>query len=149
MKIFKKLFDSVGSGAPVKEKVLLVESDDQDAAVCFNTLVQANFEVHRVANCAESFQLLKSGTAYKAIVTNFYLSDGTAVELLRYAKVRSPDTIAIVLAREVDENLLLEAINAGASYCIPQAEGQGNHLAQLIKLGHEQNVGLKKMASSS
>src|SRR5215813_596921 len=105
MKIFKKLFDGVGSsGASVREKVLLVESNEQDAALCSATLAKANFEVRRALNCAESFRLLTSGANFQAIVTNFYLSDGTAVQILNYAKEHSPDTIAIVVAPEVEEN---------------------------------------------
>jgi curved DNA-binding protein CbpA/CheY-like chemotaxis protein len=149
MKIFKKLFDGVGSSStPARDRVLLVESNEQDAALCFATLSKANFDVRRVTSCADSFKLLRSGANFQAIVSNFYLSDGTAVQILKYAKEHSPDTITIVVAPEIEESLILEAINAGASYCIPKVDSYGDNLPQLIKLSREQHIGFKTMADT-
>ncbi|MEW6730232.1 MAG: DUF4388 domain-containing protein [Acidobacteriota bacterium] len=149
MKIFKKLFDSASDlGLPFREKILLVEANEQDAALCFATLAQANFEILCTANCAETFGLLAAGENFHAIITDFHLPDGTAVELLRYAKECNPDLVGIVVAREVDEKLLLDAIHAGASYCIPKTGNYTEHLPRLIKLSREQQLGFKALADA-
>src|SRR5215813_6014044 len=150
MKIFKKLFD--GGGLPpakeqIKDKVLLAESNESDAALVTAVLTNAGFEVHRARSCDEAFNLIAAATNYKAVVADFHLPDGTAVEIVRYAKQANADTIAIVVANQIVENMMVEAMNAGASYCIPKAEGY-HHLGQLIKLGHEQHVGVKSVTGS-
>src|SRR5262245_14131838 len=111
MKIFKKLFDGgiPSANEQQKDKALLVEWDENDAGLFTSVLTSAGFEVHRARSCTEAYDLIATVQNYKAIVADFYLADGTAVDIVRYAKQVNADTIAIVIANEVVENMLLEA----------------------------------------
>ncbi|MBL8149513.1 MAG: response regulator, partial [Blastocatellia bacterium] len=120
MKIFKKLFEGVDiSTSSEKDRILLVETNDQDAFLRSAVLSDANYEISRAKNCLEAFKTLTSGINFQAVVTAFLLPDGTAIELLKRVQEQIPETVSIVVADEIDESLILEAMQAGASYCIP------------------------------
>lgn len=130
------------------DKVLILTSDKVTANSCQERLKKEHFEVSSINNLQEALLVFKE-TNYQAVITDFKLPDATALEVLRKVKERSANTIVIVITEETDGNLLLKAIQAGASYCIPKVTGYTEQLPYLIKLSLEQQLAFKSAANQA
>lgn len=129
-------------------RVLLIEPDSQAALRCSAALTEAQFAVDHVIDASSAYQQL-STTGYHAVITDYQLPDGTAIDMLKYITEHLPETVTIVVSQVVDETLLLAAMAAGASYCIPKVDDYGAQLPKLIKLSQQQQQSFKTQSSDT
>lgn len=153
MRIFKSLLknseETDSSILPLKDSIVLVEPDDQDALRVIEILSQAGFDVIHVKSCTQTFEYLQSSNdQVVAIITDFTLAVGNAIDIAHYARSISPDIIIIAVGHDIDETLLIKAMQAGVSYCITKVEDFATQLPNLIKLSKEQQQGFKTTAVS-
>lgn len=128
------------------DKVLILSDDKNTAILCDERLRQEKFNCEWVTTFAKAAPMITENE-YQALIIEFKLSDTTAINVLHYVKERSSNTIVIIIAEEIDENLLLKAMQAGASYCIPKIYGYAEQLPYLIKLSTEQQIAFKTAAN--
>jgi DNA-binding NtrC family response regulator len=148
MRIFKSLLknseETDSSILPPKANIVLVEPDDQDAIRVIEILNQAGFDVTHVKSCTQTFECLQSSNdQVVAIITDFTLAVGNAIDIAHYARSISPDIIIIAVGHDIDETLLIKAMQAGVSYCITKVADFATQLPNLIKLSKEQQQGFK------
>ncbi len=95
--------------------VFLVE-DDQHTRERLARGIEGHPQLHLVgtaASCDEARQLL-ARTAPQVLITDLGLPDGSGIDLIREARTRHPDVLALVITVFGDESHVVEAIEAGA-----------------------------------
>lgn len=142
-----KPFNEVDGKESLPGKVLILSADETSAIACQERLEQEHFYVKYKNNLRDALEEV-NGTIYQAVITDFILPDADALAVLDTVKEKSKDTIVIVITDETGELLLLKAMNAGASYCIPKVSGYREQLPYLIKLSLEQQLAFKAAASA-
>ncbi len=128
------------------EKVLILSDDKNTAIVCDERLRKEDFNCEWFTTFAKAAPQLAENK-YQALILETTLPDATTLDILHYVKDCSSNTIVIVIAEEADEALLLMAMQAGASYCIPKIHGYAEQLPYLIKLSREQQNAFKAAAN--
>lgn len=126
--------------------VLIFTADETVADECKNRLEKENFTLDLVENFSTAQQLIATNN-YKIVIVDFLLPNTTSIEVVRELKATASNIIIIVIAEEIDENLLLKVMQAGANYCLPKIEGYTEQLPYLIKVSLEQQQAFEKAKS--
>ncbi|MFY9222388.1 MAG: DUF4388 domain-containing protein [Blastocatellia bacterium] len=128
--------------------VLIFTADEIVADECKNKLEKEDFILDLVENFSTAQQLIATNN-YKAVIVDFLLPNATSIEVVRDIKAISSNIIVIVIAEEIDENLLLKVMQVGASYCLPKIEGYFEQLPYLIRVSLEQQQAFEKTTQKS
>ncbi len=105
-----------------KNQLLLIEDDKIDQMAFIRFAIKNNFPfiLDNVDSIKEAKEKLKS-KKYSIIVSDFYLGDGTAFDLLKEIK----DTPVIIITGLGDEDVAVKAMKLGAyDYLIKDVEGK-------------------------
>jgi diguanylate cyclase (GGDEF)-like protein len=129
----------VGARGTSSTRVLLVEDDPRDA-ILIREMLRANWaeglvfaHVERLADATQ--ELLDHGTS--CVLLDLSLPDAEGLTALEHIRTAAPDTPIIVLARAVDEDLALRAVQGGAQDCLLKSEIHPVLLRRAVRLAIE------------
>lgn len=120
-------------------RVLLVENDDEEAersiAGLASRLADRVATVH-VSSLASAIRTLMEAS-FDAIVLELAVSDAKGVATLAGVRGAAPSVPVVVYARELDDNLMLRALRAGAQECLSKRTTPPEDLARAISFALE------------
>jgi len=99
----------------VKRYPILVVDDEQDNLDAFRFNFRKTFDILTATSGPEALGILAEKDV-AVVVTDQRMPKMTGVELLREVRVRTPETVGIILTAFTDVDVLVEAINLGQVY---------------------------------
>jgi Nif-specific regulatory protein len=99
----------------VKLYPILVVDDEQDNLDAFRFNFRKTFDILTATSGPEALGILAEKDV-AVVVTDQRMPKMTGVELLREVRVRTPETVGIILTAFTDVDVLIEAINLGQVY---------------------------------
>jgi len=97
----------------MSSRILLVEDDEDSAALLRNALQRRGFEVHAVSRGLQATQSLADGD-WDVVVTDVQLGGMTGIELCTYVAEHRPDVPVVVVTSHSNLETAVAAIRAGA-----------------------------------
>ena len=137
-------------------KILSVEDSDVEFKD-IKTLVAAssNILLKRSTTLEDTLKLMKTDPVDIALV-NYFLPDGTGLDLMRKMEAGAIDTPVIIITGKGDEMIAAQVIQAGAYDYLPKDQLNEKNLFQAIsstltksQLKHEARIAIRKMAEMS
>jgi PAS domain S-box-containing protein len=126
----------VSESSPLR--ILLVD-DTPEAETYVARWLRADIpmvDVHRVPGQAELSEAL-AGNRYDVVITEAHLSWVEGLEILRAVKARRPEHPVLMLTGQGDEDLAVEALQAGFDAYLRKGPDQGGRLAAAVNAALE------------
>lgn len=98
------------------------------------------FSVDTAGSASEALELIQT-KAFSAIVSDYEMPGMNGIELLQVVRVDSPDLPFIIFTGRGREDVVIEALNSGASYYIQKGGDPG---AQFAELSHKIILAIEK-----
>ncbi|WFN34159.1 PocR ligand-binding domain-containing protein [Methanogenium sp. S4BF] len=117
--------------------------DDEDALLEITKIFlerSGAFSVDTAGSASEALGLIQSH-AYSAIVSDYEMPGMNGIEFLKAVRTYSPDLPFIIFTGRGREDVVIEALNSGASYYLQKG---GNPKAQFAELIHKLNLAIEK-----
>ncbi|MCX7927151.1 MAG: ATP-binding protein [Candidatus Omnitrophica bacterium] len=130
-----------------KTKILLVEDSAFDARIVkdiFNEPALKDFILFQVPNLSEAFSFLKQQTC-QLILLDLTLPDGIGLDTFLKVQKAQPLIPIVVLTRVADENLALEALDAGAQDYLVKGAVDAQTLKRSIRYAIERKRLLEQL----
>ena len=121
------------------ERILVVDDEQLLRDFLTETLRRKGVEVDTAGNGAEALALLNDN-AYDLIITDMKMPDITGIDLLRYIKESSPDTIVVVITAFGSVDNAVEAMRLGAFHYLIKPFSPDTIEALLEKAREHQNL---------
>lgn len=121
-------------------KLLIIEDQKADQILLqtyLQTEITAHYEID-FAQCLKEARRLINLETYDAILTDFYLPDGTGPEFIKENQ-NNVTTPFVVLTGRIDKTIEEEVLSSGASDFIPKSELSASLLKRVIKFTIERN----------
>ena len=96
-------------------KILLVD-DEKNILLGFRRNLRSRHQIATAEGGLEGLRALKEDGPFAVVVSDMQMPDMSGLELLREAKLISPDTIRIMLTGNADQQTAVDAVNEGAIY---------------------------------
>lgn len=87
-----------------------------------------------VADSAENAQTLLSTTSYDVIISDYHMHGMTGVEFLRQVRSIDPSIPFIIFTGQGDEEVVIEALNAGADFYLKKGSESGPQFLELTQV---------------
>jgi CheY-like chemotaxis protein len=99
----------------VKERVLIIDDEPPILRSLARLLAFEPYELVTANNGQEGLRLLDQATT-AVVLSDYHMAGMGGAELLREARLRSPDTSRILFSGHIDVELIRSAVNAGEVY---------------------------------
>lgn len=96
-----------------KPRILFVDDEPALLSAIARNLRSEHYDVATASSGAEAVELLRTGGPFAVIVSDLRMPGMDGVELLRYARKLSPDTVRILFTGQPDMENAIAAVNEG------------------------------------
>lgn len=119
-------------------KVLLVD-DDSNILSAYTRLLRGRFEFETALGGEEALARIKAAGPYAVILSDMRMPAMDGIQFLAEAKIRTPDSVRIMLTGNADQTTAIEAVNRGNIFRFLTKPCDQGLLVSSIEAGIKQN----------
>ncbi|HYX68421.1 MAG TPA: response regulator [Terriglobales bacterium] len=114
-----------------RERILIVEDEDQIREAITSMLTSAGYECRAVAHGPEALSILQSGDRYELLTTDLLNAPLVGLELLERVKEKFPHVEVIVVSAVNDPSVIQACLSKGAYDYLPMPF-EGERIRQIV-----------------
>lgn len=117
-------------------RILLVD-DDQNILDSFRRQLRKNFQIETAISGLEGLKLIASDQFYSVVVSDYHMPGLDGISFLKAVKLKSPNTIRIILTGRADLEIAMNAVNEGHIFRFLTKPCPAETLINAIEAGFE------------